>query len=155
MRTLVFDMDGTIADLYGYKNWLECLRTEKSAPYENCEPLVNIEELNKICDLLKSIGYKVIITTWLAKESSKQYKKDVKIAKLKWLEKVGFKFDEIHFLQYGTTKANATRKYGKNQVLIDDNEKVRKGWTLGQTINANEDILTPLKNIYLNSQVSI
>ena len=28
MKTLVFDMDGTIADLYGVKGWLKMLRAE-------------------------------------------------------------------------------------------------------------------------------
>ena len=28
MKVIVFDMDGTIADLYGYPNWLKALRNE-------------------------------------------------------------------------------------------------------------------------------
>ena len=47
-------------------------------------------------------------------------------------------------MQYGTTKADCTRKYGGFQVLVDDNEKVRKGWHLGNTINANQNILIDL-----------
>ena len=44
-------------------------------------------------------------------------------------------------VKYGTTKANCTRKLGGYQILFDDNEKIRNGWTLGATVNANEDII--------------
>lgn len=100
--------------------------------------------------MFRTLGFKIIITTWLAKDSTSQYKKDVKFAKLNWLEKVGFRYDEIHFLQYGTTKANATRKYGRPQILIDDSEPIRKGWNLGETVNANEDIFEKLFKILKN-----
>jgi hypothetical protein len=69
------------------------------------------------------------------------------MAKLEWLEMHNFPFDEVHMVKYGTTKANCTRHYGGFQILVDDNEKVRKGWTLGDTINANENILKELEKL--------
>jgi hypothetical protein len=60
---------------------------------------------------------------------------------------IGFPADEIHIVKYGTTKANCTRHHGGFQILVDDNEKVRKGWTLGDTIDANENILKELKKL--------
>ena len=60
-----------------------------------------------------------------------------------------FPYDEIHIVKYGTTKANCTRKLGGYQILIDDNEKVRKGWNLGDTINANENIIEKLAELLL------
>ena len=66
-----------------------------------------------------------------------------------WLNKYNFPFDEIHLVKYGTTKANCTRKLGGFQILVDDNEKVRNGWTLGDTINANENILKKLVDLLL------
>ena len=50
-------------------------------------------------------------------------------------------------VKYGTTKANCTRHISGFQILVDDNEKVRKGWTLGDTINANENTLEKLINL--------
>jgi hypothetical protein len=50
---------------------------------------------------------------------------------------------------YGTTKANCTRKLGGYQVLVDDNEKVRNGWNLGATIDANENIIEKLVDLLL------
>lgn len=143
-KVLVFDMDGTIADLYKVDNWLEMLRAEDPTPYRIARPKYNMETLAEILNLLKEEGWKIVVTTWLAKGATKEYNKKVRIAKREWLEENHFPFDEIHLVKYGTTKANCTREKGTFQILIDDNEKVRKGWTLGDTINANENILDKL-----------
>ena len=60
------------------------------------------------------------------------------------MKKYNFPYDEIHLVKYGTTKANCTRKIGGYQVLVDDNKKVRDGWTLGKTIDANKNITNDL-----------
>jgi phosphoglycolate phosphatase-like HAD superfamily hydrolase len=143
-KALVFDMDGTIADLYGVKNWLEDLRAENPRPYEEAEPIYDMQALNTIVSVFRKLGWKIIITTWLSKNSSKEYDRLVREAKLAWLDKYDFEYDEIHLVKYGTTKANCTRGLGGFQVLVDDNEKVREGWTLGSTINANENIIEQL-----------
>lgn len=143
-KVLVFDMDGTIADLYKVDNWLEMLRAEDPTPYRIARPKYNMETLAEILNLLKEEGWKIVVTTWLAKGATKEYNKKVRIAKREWLEENHFPFDEIHLVKYGTTKANCTREKGTFQILVDDNEKVRKGWTLGDTINANENILDKL-----------
>jgi hypothetical protein len=146
-KTIVFDMDGTIADFYGVENWLIEIRNESTRPYELAKPLYDMETLNVILDFLKISGWHIVVTSWLAKDSTKEYKEKVRKAKLEWLKKYDFPFDEIHLVQYGTTKANCTRHIGGFQILVDDNEKVRKGWTLGDTINANENILEKLINL--------
>lgn len=143
-RTLVFDMDGTIADLYGVDGWLEMLRAEDATPYAIAKPLYNMMVLNTILELLKAQGWKIVVTTWLAKGSSKTYDKKVREAKLNWLEQVKFPYDEIHLVKYGTTKANCTRRLGGFQILVDDNEQVRQGWTLGSVIDARKNILESL-----------
>lgn len=146
-KTLVFDMDGTIANFYGVEGWLDYLMNEDTTPYEIAEPLYDMDYLNNILENLKKIGWKIVVTTWLAKGGTKEYNDRTRKAKLEWLAKYNFPYDEIHLVKYGTTKANCTRKIGGYQVLVDDNEKVRKGWNLGATINANENILEKLVNI--------
>ena len=146
-KILVFDMDGTIADFYGVKGWLNDLENENTRPYDLAKPIYEPEILNSILNTLKVKGYKIVITTWLAGNSSKDFDNAVRLAKLRWLEKVGFPYDEIHLVKYGTTKANCTRKLGGYQILFDDNEKVRKGWNLGETVNANENILEYLREL--------
>ena len=146
-KTLVFDMDGTIANLYGVNDWLEMLRAEDPTPYIIAKPMYNVNILNFILNQLKADGWKIVVTTWLAKGSTKHYDTLVREAKLAWLEEHNFPFDEVHMVKYGTTKANCTRKLGGFQILVDDNEKVRKGWTLGATIDANENILEILEKL--------
>ena len=146
-KTLVFDMDGTLADLYGVENWLDDLRSEKVRPYEQAKPLYDMDNMNVILNILKDMGWRIVVTTWLAKDSSNDYDNLVRQAKLAWLDKYNFPYDEIHLVKYGTTKANCTRKLGGRQVLVDDNENIRKGWTLGDTIDANKNVLSELINL--------
>ena len=146
-KVLVFDMDGTIVNLYGVVGWLEDLRNSNPRPYIEAEPMYDMEVLVAVLLALKNFGWKIVVTSWLSKESTKAYDELVRIAKRGWLKKYNFPADEIHLVKYGTTKANCTRKHGGFQVLVDDNEQVRKGWHLGNTINANENILEQLLNL--------
>ena len=148
-RTLVFDMDGTIANFYGVNGWLEDIRSGNPRPYIVAEPMYDMETLKEILNLLKSQGWTIAVTSWLAKGSDKAFDELTRIAKREWLAKYDFPFDEIHLVKYGTTKANCTRKNGGYQILIDDNADVRKGWHLGDTINANENIIGKLVDLLL------
>lgn len=151
MKTLVFDMDGTIVDFYGVNGWLEDLQTEQTRPYDIAEPLWDMDELNTVLEELQKIGWHIVVTSWLAKQSTEQYKTLVRRAKLEWLARNGFPYDEIHLVQYGTTKANCTRKLGGNQILVDDNKTVREGWHLGETIDpTTENLIEILKKLLDN-----
>ena len=135
MKTLVFDMDGTIADFYGVEGWLEDLHNENPRPYIMAEPLWDMALLGSLLCCLKSVGYRIVVTSWLSKDSTKDFDEVVRTAKRDWLARYNFPFDEIHLVKYGTTKANCTRKHGGNQILFDDNAKVRNGWSLGETVD--------------------
>lgn len=144
-KVLVFDMDGTIADLYGVDNWLEKLKNESPQPYQVAKPMYNPQTMNIILAELKRRGWTIAITTWLAKESRKEYDKEVRKAKKQWLDNIEFPYDVIHMVKYGTPKHYVTKKLGGHQIIIDDNEEVREKWTLGATIDAqNENVLTEL-----------
>lgn len=146
-RTIVFDMDGTIADFYGVNGWLDYLIAEDTTPYEVARPLYDMVALAELLMALKDKGWRVVVTTWLAKGGTKEYNDRTRTAKLEWLAKYNFPYDEIHLVKYGTTKANCTRKIGGYQVLVDDNATVRKGWTLGATINANNNIVKEIEKL--------
>lgn len=149
-KTIVFDMDGTIADLYGVENWLEDLRNFNPRPYRVAEPMWDMASLGLILLMLKDLGWRVVVTSWLSKESTREYDAEVRKAKREWLEKYCFPFDEIHLVKYGTTKADCTRKIGGVQILVDDNAGVRKGWTLGDTIDPTAtDLIKELLKLYL------
>ena len=143
-KVLVFDMDGTIVDLYGVENWLEQLRAYNPTPYRIAKPKCDMATLNTLLTILKEKGWTIVITSWLSKETNRKYDRLVRGAKLGWLNQYQFPYDEVHFVKYGTTKADCTRKLGGYQILVDDNEQVRAGWRLGDTIDANKDIISEL-----------
>ena len=140
-KILVFDMDETLNRFYEVQGWLDDLHNNNPRPYILAENKYDMDIINPILNLLKSQGWKIVVTTWLAKDSNKDYDDLVRICKTDWLNRYEFPYDEIHMVKYGTTKANCTRKLGGYQILFDDNEKIRNGWTLGATVNANKDII--------------
>ena len=142
-------MDGTIANLYGVNGWLEMIENENPKPYEIAEPMWDMVELATTLKMLQIKGYEIRVITWLAKDSTEDYKALTRQAKLEWLERYGFPYDKFHGIAYGTTKANCIRKYleiNERAILIDDNDKIRQGWTVGNTINpTTENIVEILK----------
>ena len=150
-KMVVFDMDGTIADLYAVPNWLEMLRAENPTPYEIARPMWDMEELAETLMAVKNVGIEIRVVTWLSKDATDEYKNLVRKAKLEWLEEMNFPFDKFHAVQYGATKANSVRKYladDETAILFDDNAKVRNGWTLGETVNPTEtNIIDFLKTL--------
>jgi phosphoserine phosphatase len=89
-KVLVFDMDGTIADLYGVQDWLKDLRAENPRPYAIAEPMYNMETLGIILRYFRLLGWKIAITTWLAKGASEAYNEEVAKVKREWLDKYNF-----------------------------------------------------------------
>ena len=127
-RAIYFDMDGTIADLYGYNNWLQELRKGAATPYRKAAPLIKMQLLARRLNKLQRLGYKIGIISWLAKDSKEQYDKEVTKAKLYWLNKHlhSVKWDEIHIVKYGTPKESVCNMpFG---VLFDDEERNRRNW---------------------------
>ena len=120
---------------------------EDVRPYVEARPFYDMFAMMEILNELKNDGWYIVVTSWLAKNSTKNFKKATREAKYDWLDKFNFPYDEIHLVQYGTTKADCTRHLGGYQILIDDNEKVRSGWTLGTTFDANKNVYDFLKNL--------
>ena len=150
-KMICFDMDGTIADLYGVPNWLEMLRAFDPTPYAQAEPMWDMTELADLLHEAQAIGIEIRIITWLSKESTADYDRAVREAKREWLEAQGFPFDHFHGVKYGATKADSVRRYlGEDDtaILFDDNAKVRQGWTMGEAIDPIEtDILDFLRGL--------
>ena len=146
-KMLVFDMDGVLAGLYQEPNWLDDLIAHNPRPYINAKPLVDMVALIKILIELKSCGWRIAVTSWLANNSNSNYDSAVRTAKLNWLKSYNFPYDEVHLIKYGTTKANATRYKAEYQILIDDNEEIRKGWNLGCAVNGAENFLPFLQSL--------
>lgn len=143
--TINFDMDGTIANLYGVNNWLEYLEAEDTTPYEIAVPLLRLSALAKRINNLQRKGYELAIISWLSKSGSDEYNKAVAEAKLAWLAKhlPSVHWDRIIIVPYGTPKQN----YCGNalDVLFDDEQRNRDNWT-GRAYDV-ENILEILKEI--------
>lgn len=124
---IFFDMDGTIANLYGVNNWLEYLVNKNAKPYKDAKPLVNMNSLARILNRLQRNGIEIGIISWLAKNSNSEYDKRVTETKIKWLEThlKSVKFNEIIIVPYGTPKENFANE---NDILFDDEEPNRKNW---------------------------
>lgn len=143
-----FDMDGTIADLYGVEGWLDDLLAFNTRPYEMAHDMYNVIDLLDTIIELRLKGYKVGIISWGSKANNSEYDKMVAEVKKKWLADrlLDMLLDEIIVTPYGVKKADTCRKFGYG-ILVDDEEQNRDNWDLGETINANEDILEILRRL--------
>ena len=143
--TIFFDMDGTIADLYGVNNWLDYLLASDTLPYEIAKPLVKLNSLARILNRLQRNGYKIGIISWLSKSGSDEYNSAVAEVKKNWLRKhlASVKFDEIHIVNYGTPKQVFAKT--ANDILFDDEKPNRDNWT-GKAFDVDE-IIEILKGI--------
>lgn len=142
---ICFDMDGTIADLYGVEGWLAMLINQDETPYKEATALVNMNSLARLLNKLQKLGHEIGIISWLAKDSTEEYKERVKKAKLAWLKKrlKSVHFDFIEIVPYGTDK-NIVCKDSVD-ILFDDEEKNRESWQ-GVAYNVY-DIIETLKRI--------
>lgn len=127
--TIWFDMDGTIANLYGVPNWLAYLVAENVKPYAEAETLVNMNSLARILNRLQRNGYNLGIISWTAKNGKPQYNEAVAEAKKRWLAKhlASVQFDRIEIVPYGYKKSNFAET--ENDILFDDEEQNRNEWT--------------------------
>lgn len=142
-KAIYFDMDGTIANLYGVENWLEKIINEDASLYIEALPLLKLNVLARLLNNLQKKGWVIGIVSWLAKNSSENYDIEVAKAKTNWLNShlASVKFDEINIVPYGTPKEEVVNF--PNGILFDDEIQNRKNW-IGKAFDETE-ILTVLK----------
>lgn len=141
-RQINFDMDGTIANLYGIENWLEYLLAKDETPYREAKPLINLSVLARMLNRLQREGYRICIISWLARTTDANYDAKVTLAKINWLNKrmPSVKWDEINILPYGTPKY----MFGSG-ILFDDEERNRVAW--GEGAYDADNIIEILKGL--------
>ena len=127
-RAIWFDMDGTIADLYGVPNWLEQLRAENAEPYRVARPLVNMARLARALNRAQRHGATIGVISWASLGASAEYEAEIARAKIEWLTAhlPSVHWDEIHITAYGVAK----NEIGAD-ILFDDNADVRREWGEG------------------------
>lgn len=143
-KTIFFDMDGTIADLYGVADWLDYLIAEDVLPYEIARPLVRLSSLARILNKLQKQGYRIGVISWLSKNGSTEYNEAVAETKRNWLARhlPSVNWDEIHIEPYGTPKQMFANE---SDILFDDEQHNRDNWT-GEAFN-EKVIMEILKNL--------
>ena len=99
-RAIYFDMDGTIANLYGVDDWLDYLIKEQTKPYREAKTLIDMRVLGRELNRLKKCGYVVGVVSWLSKCGTDDYNERVTQTKMRWLkDHIGaVEFDEIHIV---------------------------------------------------------
>lgn len=134
--TIFFDMDGTIADLYGVENWLDYLIASDTLPYAIAKPLLRLNSLARVLNRLQREGYRIGVISWLSKSGTEEYNNAVTETKKNWLKKhlASIHFDEINIVKYGTPKQMFAKT--ENDILFDDEEKNRNNWT-GKAFDVN------------------
>lgn len=127
--TIYFDLDGTLANLYGVENWLADLLEGSNRPYAIAKPLVNMSLLARRLNTLRKWGYRIGVISWTSKGGSASFNADVAETKRIWLRQhlPSVCFDEIHIVDYGTPKANYA--HSPADILFDDEAGNRESWT--------------------------
>lgn len=127
-KIINFDMDGTIADLYGVDGWLNDLINGDTRPYDIAKPLVNMSALARRLNTLQRKGYIINIISWTAKSGTAEYNERVRVAKLNWLAKhlKSVKFNNVYIVPYGTPKHEIS-----SGILFDDEQPNRTKWGVG------------------------
>lgn len=140
------DMDGTIAALYNYPNWLELIEAQSIEPFLHCKPLIDLTFMaNILNEMRENYGVKINIVTWMPKKrkiwsrDEREYKEKVIEAKRCWLAEHEFPYDNFIAVKYGKPKHDyVSCPVNGRAVLIDDNAMICREWNIGRTINARK-----------------
>ena len=124
-----FDMDGTIADLYGVTDWLPAILARDTRPYEIARGIGNLAHIARLLNKARENGHEIGIISWTAKVDDPAYNAKIATAKRKWLHKhlPTVTWNEIKVVRFGTDKKTATG----GGILFDDEEPNRTAWGAG------------------------
>ena len=131
-RTVYFDMDGTIADLYGVPNVFQRLDNNDATAYRDAAP---IPEYVNMMHQFKEMGYRIGIITAGSRfppntpqEIKDKMNEETEANKIEWLRDKGLWgiIDTFQFVPYGTSKYEVAED--KTGILVDDEDKVLNQW---------------------------
>lgn len=146
--TIIFDMDGTIADLYNHPEWLPMIRSEKNI-FNLLEPMVAPFLLDMVIKKLQTVC-EVKVITWLPMNATSEYKKVCTKDKKSWISTFFPSIKKVHAIQYGAKK-HYVKGLSENAVIFDDNKQVRAEWAKSGRIAFDEtNIIKTLLNIYMD-----
>lgn len=145
---VVFDLDGTIFNLYNKPNWLDDLENERWGVFKEWGynhgfmPYICRAELQeKILNLIDR-GITFGIISWLPWGASPEYAEICRREKLEWICKNLPMITDIQLIPYGIEKQKAVTKKAGRMILIDDNAEICKTWETAKqriAIQVNDD----------------
>ena len=144
---ICFDLDGTLNSFYSVPNWLDCLIANDSTPYRVAKPSLRMNKLARQLNALQRKGAKLVVISWLSKNSNESFDNAVTKEKLRWLKKhlSSVSWDKIFIVPYGTNKAACCGVDNDCFVLFDDEEQNRNTWNkLGGAAYHPAEITTTL-----------
>jgi len=149
MKKIVFDLDGTLYDLYGVPDWEKKLREEKENIFLEGKSFLNKDFYEIIEELLKN-GFSFDVATWLPMFATKQYEEKCRKEKERWV-KENLKFvKNIYIDAYGVPKQKMVKEKSSLMILIDDNLEVCKDWATKkqrQYKNVKDNLIEILEEI--------
>ncbi len=149
-KTIYFDMDGTVADLYNSTGWLDKLENQEVGVFKDLAPMVDMIELENVCNRLQAQGWTIGVITWLPMRASELYEIECTEEKNLWISKHMPYVQEMYCQPYGVPKQHAPRQQSEHMVLVDDNQEVREMWENNRnrvTIDATKNIIEELNKL--------
>lgn len=145
-RTVYFDMDGTLADLYGVHDVFKRLDNNDASVYLEAEPILKYVNMLRS---FKEMGYYVGIITAGSRfppntPEAVRDKMNEETAenKQQWLDEQGLSpfIDSFQFIPYGVSKYEVAKD--KTGILVDDDDRVLSTWYSDRikAVNANKAI---------------
>ena len=151
-RRIVFDMDGTLADLYSVEEWKEKLNALNPTPYKEAKPLFKFSQLARQLNTLQENGYEICVISWLSMTTNETYDNQVRKAKMRWLQThlPSVVWNEIHIVEYGVPKSSIA-----SGILFDDNADVRKDWCDNGGIAFDERSICQVLGLILSGEFDL
>lgn len=164
-KTIWFDMDGTLYDLYKIPEWLMLLENNRwevfNLPgFERS----HIYRIRAAIQALKNAGWTVGVITWAPKgiDWSNDALTEIGHIKYQWLvnniPELADAYSIFLCIPYGENKARALHKSGQRgdvNYLVDDNKEVRRAWrnwdsdSEFRTINASRAFYRELEGLVM------
>ena len=142
-----FDLDGTIYDLYGMKDWLERIENEKPNTFTDGKFIVNYNEFMECVKQLEEQGYTFNVISWLPYDITYNYKKKCEQEKRNWIKKFLPFVKKVEIQSYGILK----HTHVESGILIDDNEKICRHWRnenrIALNVNKEFNVIKALKKL--------
>lgn len=156
MKSIWFDMDGTLYELYKIPNWLERLEQGDMSVFEDGKARAHLKRINRAIEGLVKQGWRVGVITWAPKNITPRLFAWANDVKFNWIvENCPALANSFACIPYGESKAQFLQDMeaegAELNILVDDNKEVRAEWrTHGKTfktINASKSFYRTLEGL--------